>query len=206
MSELSHHLASLVAHYGIPALFLSIALEALGLPLPGESAIIIASGAAAAGEFDIRTVAVAAFLAAVLGDNVGYLIGRKLGGPAVARLGGRFGVTGKALETAERVASRYGPLMVVLARFVVVLRQLNGLVAGTTGMPWPRFLAANALGAALWVGVWTTLAYRFGRSADVIPYLWHHLSLAAAVAVPLIILAMVILHFRHRPPTRSEQD
>jgi membrane protein DedA with SNARE-associated domain len=204
VSELSHHLANLVAHYGIPALFLSIALEALGLPLPGESAIIIASGAAAAGELDIRSVAVTAFLAAVLGDNVGYLIGRRLGGPAVARLGGRFGVTGKALETAERVASRYGPLMVVFARFVVVLRQLNGLVAGTTGMPWPRFLAANALGAALWVGVWTTIAYRFGRSADIIPYLWHHLSLAAAVAVPLLIVAMVILHYRHWPPTRSE--
>ena len=53
--------------------------------------------------------------------------------------------------------------MVVVARFVVLLRQLNGLVAGTTRMPWPRFLAANVVGAALWVGLWTTLAYRFGR-------------------------------------------
>ena len=56
--------------------------------------------------------------------------------------------------------------MVVVARFVVVLRQLNGIVAGTTGMPWPIFLAANATGAALWVGVWTTLAYRFGHSTS----------------------------------------
>ena len=78
MPELAHHLAALIAHYGLPALFLSVALEALGAPLPGESAIIVAAGAAAAGELDIRSVAVTAFLAAVLGDNIGYLIGRQL--------------------------------------------------------------------------------------------------------------------------------
>lgn len=199
MTGLSHHLAALVAHYGILALFLSIALEALGAPLPGESAIIVAAGAAAAGDLDIRAVAVTAFLAAVAGDNVGYLIGRKLGRSAILRLGGRFGVTDAALAKAEGVATRYGPLMVVFARFVVILRQLNGLVAGTTHMPWPRFLAANIAGAALWVGLWTTLAYRFGRKADFLPYLWHHLSLTAAVATPLLILGLVILHFRHRP-------
>ena len=71
--------------------------------------------------------------------------------------------------------------MVVVARFVVVLRQLNGIVAGTTGMPWPHFLAANAVGAALWVGVWTTLAWRFGHDTQIVPYLWHHLNLVAMV-------------------------
>ncbi len=199
MTGLSHHLAGFVAEYGIPALFLSITLEALGAPLPGESAIIIASGAAAAGKLDIRTVVAAAFVAAVLGDNIGYLIGRKFGRSAILRVGHRFGVTEKALATAEGIEKRYGPLMVVFARFVVVLRQLNGLVAGTTAMPWPRFLVANMAGAALWVGLWTTLAYRFGRSVDILPYVWHHLSLVAAIATPLLIIGLVVVHLRHRP-------
>ena len=88
--------------------------------------------------------------------------------------------------------------MVVIARFVVVLRQLNGIVAGTTRMPWPLFLLANATGAALWVALWTTLAYKFGHATDVVPFIWHHLSAVMAIAVPLLIVGLVILHFRHR--------
>jgi membrane protein DedA with SNARE-associated domain len=89
-------------------------------------------------------------------------------------------------------------MMVVVARFVVLLRQLNGLVAGTTGMRWTSFLAANVVGAALWVGCWTTLAYRFGHSTEIIPYLWHHLGLVAAIAVPLLIAALVWLRVKRR--------
>ena len=197
MPELSHHLAALVEHYGLLALFLSVALEALGAPLPGESAIIVAAGAAAEGKLDIRAVATAAFLASILGDNIGYLIGRRFGRGAIVRVGARFGVTDAAMGRAETIVHRYGPMMVVVARFVVVLRQLNGLVAGTTGMSWPRFFLANVAGAALWVALWTTLAYRFGQKIDIVPWLWHHLNLAAMVAIPLLIVAMIVLHFRH---------
>ena len=89
--------------------------------------------------------------------------------------------------------------MVVFARFVVLLRQLNGIVAGTTGMHWATFGIANAIGAALWVGVWTTLAYRFGRSAhDFLPFLWHHLHLLAVILVPLLIVGLGVLWLRTR--------
>ena len=203
MSGIAHAVQALIVQYGIPALFCSVMLEAIGAPLPGESAIILAAGAAAAGKLNIVTVAVTAFLAAVIGDNVGYLIGRKLGRPVILRYGRRFGVTDATLARAEAVARRRGPLMVVFARFVVVLRQLNGLVAGSTGMRWPVFLAANALGAALWVGSWATLAYRFGRTTDVVPYLWHHLSAVAAVAIPLLIVALAVLRLRREAPTRG---
>jgi membrane protein DedA with SNARE-associated domain len=193
-----HSFEALLAHYGIAAVFLTITLETLGAPLPGESALIAASAAAARGEFPIRAVVLAAFVASVLGDNIGYLIGRRLGREAILRHGRRFGVTEAAMAKAEAITARWGPLMVVVARFVVVLRQLNGLVAGTTAMPWPRFLAANIVGAALWVGVWTTLAWRFGHDTNIVPYLWHHLNLVAMVLVPLLILALVALHLRHR--------
>jgi membrane protein DedA with SNARE-associated domain len=196
VTAIAHTIETLIVHYGVPALFVTITLESLGAPMPGESAIIVASAAAARGELDIRAVALAAFLGAVLGDNIGYLIGRKLGRDALLRLGGRFGVTEAMLARAEAITARWGPLMVVGAR--VLLRQLNGLVAGSTRMPWPRFIAANVVGAALWVGLWTTLAYRFGHDTRIVPFLWHHLSLVAAILVPLIVLALVAVRLRHR--------
>jgi membrane protein DedA with SNARE-associated domain len=202
MTGITDLFQTLLAQYGVAALFLSVMFESLGAPLPGESAIVLTSAAAARGEFDINTIAVAAFLGAVIGDNIGYLIGRRFGRAVLVRYGSRFGVTDRNLDRAEAVARRRGPLMVVFARFVVILRQLNGIVAGTTGMRWPTFLLANMLGAALWVGLWTTLAYRFGHSTAIVPFLWHHLSLVAAVAVPLLVLLLVWLHTRPKPEPR----
>lgn len=198
MPAFLHDLTELVAHYGIPALFMSVSLEALGAPLPGESAVLLASAAAAAGELDIRAVVLTAVIAAVLGDNLGYLIGRKLGRAVILRYGGRFGATQANLARVEAVAARYGPLMVVFARFFVVLRQLNGIVAGSSGMRWPVFLAANLVGAALWVGLWSTLAYRFGLSTAALPFIWHHLALLAGILTPLLILALALLYLRQR--------
>ena len=195
-SALIQHFESFVGEYGVVALFLTLFFETLGAPLPGESALILASGAAAAGKLDIRAVVIAAWLGSILGDNAAYLIGRKLGRPAVLRYGSRVGVTEGAYAKAEAITHRYGPLMVVAARFVVILRQLNGLVAGTTGMPWLHFLAANLVGAALWVGLWATLAYKFGQKLDVLPFFWHHLSLVAAIAIPLLILGLAALRLR----------
>jgi membrane protein DedA with SNARE-associated domain len=200
MSALSHAFDSLIGEYGVPALFVTMFFETLGAPLPGESALILSAGAAAAGKLDIRAVVVAAWLGSVLGDNVAYLIGRRLGRPVILRYGGRVGITEARYAKAEAIAKRHGPLMVMAARFVVVLRQLNGLVAGTTGMRWPTFIAANLVGAGLWVAVWTTLAYKFGRKLDVLPFFWHHLSLVAAIAIPLLIAALAVLHLRHRGP------
>lgn len=198
MSGLVQHFEALIADYGVAALFASVTLESLGAPLPGESAVMASAAAAARGVFDIRAVVAAAFVGAVLGDNIGYLIGRRYGRGVLTRYGGRVGITDANLDRAEAVARRHGPVMVVFARFVVLLRQLNGIVAGTTAMPWPRFLVANAVGAALWVGVWSALAYRFGHEVTLVPELVHHLGLVAAVLIPLLILGLVAAHLRSR--------
>lgn len=189
----------LVSQFGAPALFATITLESLGAPVPGESAVIAAAAAAGRGELDIRAVAIAAFAGAVLGDNIGYLIGRKLGRRTVVRYGSRFGLTDKAFGRVEAVMARWGALVVIVARFVMLLRQLNGIVAGTTGMAWPRFLLANALGAALWVGLWATLAYRLGHEAkSFVPWIWHHLGVIVAILVPVLILVLAGLRFSGR--------
>ncbi len=198
MSNLPHLFESLIAEYGVAALFASVTLESLGAPLPGESAVMVSSAAAARGVLDIRMVVLAAVAGSVLGDNIGYLIGRRYGRGVLTRYGGRIGITDANLDRAEAVARSRGPVMVVFARFVVLLRQLNGIVAGTTGMAWPAFLIANTIGAVLWVGVWSTLAYHFGHSATLVPLLMHHLGLVAAIVVPLLIVALAGLHYRMR--------
>ncbi|WP_136657683.1 DedA family protein [Nitratireductor sp. XY-223] len=178
--------------FGLPGLFVDVMLEALGLPLPGETLIIVASGLAAVGQMNIFAVAATAFAAAVVGDNIGYLIGRKLGRPLIVRHGSRFGITHERLAAAEDLIQKRGPIVVAFARFFVLLRQLNGIAAGTAGMHWLRFLAANMVGAALWVGLWSSLAYHFGKDASILPRLWHQLSTIAMFAVPAIIIALAV--------------
>lgn len=197
------HLLALVEQYGVLALFVSLTLETLGLPLPGESALIALSAAAGAGKLSLWHVVGAAYVAAVLGDNIGYLIGRRYGKAVILRYGVRLGITHAKYEKAEAIAARYGPLMVVAARFVVLLRQLNGLVAGSTGMHWAAFLGANLVGAALWVGFWSTLAYRFGHDVSIVPWIWTHLSLVAMVAIPALLAVVGVLYWHLR---RRERD
>ena len=197
MTLLSSQLAGLLEQYGTVILFAVITLETLGLPLPGESTIILASAAAGAGKLSIWHVAVAAWAAAVLGDNLGFLIGRRYGRAAILRFGPRLGITPDRYARVEAIARRYGPLMVVAARFVVLLRQLNGLVAGSTGMAWPHFLLANMIGAALWVGLWASVAYQFGHSVSIVPLIWHHATAVASVVVVTLIATVVVLS-RHR--------
>lgn len=198
MSLIREQLLALVDQYGVLALFVSITLETLGLPLPGESVMIASAAAAGAGKLSIVHVAVAAYLAAVLGDNIGYLIGRRYGKAVILRYGDRFGITGEKYARVEAVTAKYGPLMVVAARFIVLLRQLNGLAAGTAGMHWALFLGANLVGAALWVGFWVTLAYQFGHNISIVPWLWNHLSLVAMFAIPALLIVIGLLYRRRR--------
>ena len=198
MSWIEGYVLALIHQYGAAALFVSLTLETLGLPLPGESALILASTLAGAGKISIWTVAIAAWCGAVLGDNVAYFIGRRYGRVVVTSYGTRLGVTESRYAKVEAVFARYGPLMVISARFVVLLRQMNGLVAGTAGMHWLSFVAANVVGAALWVGCWTTLAYHFCHSAKVLPFIGRHIGLVASVLITLALLGVLVAYLRLR--------
>lgn len=144
--------------YGYFALFASVFLEGFGMPTPGESLIVAASMLAGRGDMHIVLVLLFAWLAAVLGDNIGYLIGRWGG----HRLLYKVGVKAGHLAKAEHFFKHYGGGIVIIARFFPVLRQLNGVVAGSMQMPWWRFLLFNVLGAALWVGFWGGGVYWLG--------------------------------------------
>jgi membrane protein DedA with SNARE-associated domain len=180
-----------VVTYGYWAVFLGVFLESFGLPTPGETLMIAGALAASQQHLDIYWILLIAWVAAVVGDNIGYIIGSRGGRPLVLRYGGRVGIKHAHIEQVEDFFARYGGAVVLFARFVVVLRQLNGVVAGILGMNWWRFLAYNAAGAALWVTFWSLLAYWFGRG------LIHMVSHFEPIAVAAIVIggACVVLAF-----------
>ena len=153
-------------HYGYAAVFVIVLVEGFGVPAPGQTLIIAGALLAARGELNIVGLVLVAWSAAVLGDNIGYAIGHYGGRRLVLRHGGHVGVRARHLEHVERFFVRFGGGIVAAARFFEVLRQLNGVVAGISGMPWWRFLVFNALGATLWISVWGYGVFRIGQDMD----------------------------------------
>ena len=154
LGDIQHEIAAVepwLDRYGYGAVFAAVGVEGFGIPAPGETLLIAgAVNAATQTDFHIGLLLLTAFLAAILGSSLGYLIGRR-GGRALLR---RFRVDGRHLQRVEQGFSRYGGGLIVIGRFFDGPRQLNGIAAGILEMPWWTFTAYNALGAALWVGCW----------------------------------------------------
>lgn len=149
--------------YGALAIFLIIYVESFGAPVPGETGVIASALLASQGELSIVAVYVAVLAGAILGDSTGYLIGRFGGRRILERLGPYVKLTPERLEGIEARFRTHGIWLVVFARFLPLLRQLNGIVAGSLAMPWHLFLAANAAGAAMWTSVYVLGPYFFGH-------------------------------------------
>ena len=189
-----HSFEGTLHHWGYLAVAGFLFFEDFGVPVPGETLLIAASLYAGAGHLNIWLVVVVAFFAAVLGDNVGYVIGRKGGRELVERFGKYLFVTPHRLDRAEAFFSKHGGKIVVIARFVEGLRQLNGIIAGTVEMPWRRFVLCNALGAAMWVAVWTGLGYLAGNHVETIATYFTYFAIGAGV----IVVAVVVWHVLRR--------
>ncbi|HEX9525882.1 MAG TPA: VTT domain-containing protein [Streptosporangiaceae bacterium] len=189
-------LASPLQHYGIWAIGLLILLEDFGIPVPGETIMIAGAIYAGAGRLNIVAVGVIAFIAAVIGDNIGFAIGH-FGGRALAlRLGKYVFLTEERLSKAEEFFDRRGAIVITVARFIEGLRQANGIIAGISGMHWRRFLAFNALGAALWVGNWVSLGYLAGNHINTI---YHYITLYSYyVLIALAVLLVAYIAWRLR--------
>ena len=196
--QLIAHVEQFVRNYGVVAVSVLLALESLGAPLPGETVLIFGSVLAGRGEMSLPALLIFAWAGSVLGDNIGYLLGRKLGRAAVSRYGARIGLTATRFDAVEAMFKRYGAGTLVFARFVNVLRQLNGIVAGTLGMEWPRFLACNALGAALWVGLWVLGASVLGAHISAMTGLARHIGIVGGLVVAAALVAGIVYLWRRR--------
>jgi membrane protein DedA with SNARE-associated domain len=188
------------ARFGYFAVFVPIAAESAGVPLPGETALLAAGFLAHAGRLDIRWVIAVASAAAIVGDNVGYLIGRTGGRALVLRAGRFLFITPERLDAAERFFAAHGGKAVFLARWTTGLRIAGAWAAGASRMPWGTFLLWNAVGGILWalsiglVGYFAGSAYE--RAANVI-------GIGGAIVFGLVVLAGVVMWRRRRRAARD---
>ncbi|MEU0836663.1 DedA family protein [Streptomyces sp. NPDC005969] len=184
-------IAPILDHWGYWAVGGLIFMEDFGIPVPGETILIAAAVYAGAGQLNIVAVIVIGVLAAILGDNVGYLIGRTGGHALVQRYGRYVFLPPERYEKAEKFFTRHGGKVVTVARFIEGLRQVNGIIAGAAEMPWARFVAFNALGAALWVGLWAGVGYFAGNHITTIYTEVNRYSTYLLIALGVLILALV---------------
>jgi len=204
VSEIFGHLASLLDRYGYFAVIGIVGVESFGIPAPGQAIMIAAAVYAGTGHLNVVGVAAAAFLAATVGDNIAYLIGRFGGRRLVHRYGRYVLLTEKRVGRVERVFTRHGTKLVVFARFVDGLRQFNGLVAGMAGMHWARFLVFNALGAALWVGVWVSVGRLAGRHIGEVYEQFRRYQPYLLLALGAVVIGLILRHWFRRRRAASE--
>ncbi len=155
--------AALLKQWGYGLVFTAMLLENSGLPLPGETITLLGGYAAGSGELNGLGVVGAAFAGAVLGDNIGYWVGRRLGWSFMLRVGQLLRQSPEQLENLRASFLRHAGKSVFLGRFVAVLRVLAGPMAGAVGMPYRQFLICNAAGALLWSSTMVGLAWLCGR-------------------------------------------
>ena len=182
-------MSGFVHHYGLLALFLIVMLESAGVPLPGETALVAAGVFASHGELNIAAVIIVAAVAAIIGDNLGYWIGRT-GGRTVLT---RWTVTSRTLPWAEGFFERHGPKTIFIGRFFSILRVTAAWMAGVSRMRWWTFFLWNAAGGICWALLVGLVAYLFGQAAaDAIA---KYGLIGGASIVALALAGLVGFHF-----------
>ena len=172
----------LIASYGYWALFALVAAESLGVPLPGETALITASiYAGHTHRLNPWLIFAVASAAAIIGDNIGFWIGDKGGYRLARRYGAKVRLDERKLKIARYLFDRHGAKVVFFGRFVSVLRTYAAFLAGTSKMRWRRFLPANAAGGIVWAAIWTLAAYLAGNALQRASGTINLILIAAAV-------------------------
>ena len=186
-------MSGLVHHYGLAALFLIVMLESGGVPLPGETALVAAGVFASRGKLDILAVVVVAAAAAIIGDNLGYWIGRTGGRGLLerSRLLSRW--SDRVLPWAEEFFHRHGAKTIFIGRFFSVLRVTAAWMAGVSRMHWWRFFLWNAAGGICWAVLVGLVAYFAGEA--VANAISHYGLIGGGALVALVLAGLVGFHF-----------
>src|SRR5205085_8253701 len=191
-------------HYGLLVLFLRIAAESAGLPLPGETALIAAGVLASQGDLNIAAVIAVAAVAAIVGDNVGYWLGRVGGRKLLTRWGWLQRHASRVLPWSERFFARHGGKTIFLARFFAVLRVTAAFIAGVSRMHWWQFFLWNAAGGICWaLGVGLVAYYAGHAAADAIN---RYGLIAGAAIVGLLVAGIVAMQLWRRRMLRAESE
>ena len=198
-----HSLEPTLNHYGYLAVVGLVLLEDFGVPVPGETILILGAVYAGTGRLNVFLVGLLGFCGAVVGDNIGFAIGHFGGRRLVERYGRYIFLTPARLEKTTAFFERHGGKIIVVARFIEGLRQANGIIAGTTGMHWARFLLFNAIGAALWVAVWTSVGYFSGSHINTIYDTATRYDTYLAIAFGVLVIAFIVRRVMRRRRERA---
>ena len=184
-------LEHLLSEYGYGVVFVVIMLEAMGVPLPGESMIIGAAiYAATTGKLKIWWVILAAIVGAIMGDNFGYMIGRWAGLPLLRKYGKHVGLTDRRLDLSRYLFKTQGGKVVFVGRFIAILRTFVALFAGANNMEWKTFLLWNAVGGAMWASLYGVAAYLLGEQMK---KLAGPIGIAVAVVAVIVVVVAVVM-------------
>ena len=199
MSEISQQFLAdmgrfepLLLHYGLVIIMAAVAVEGFGIPAPGQTLLVAGAVLASRGKFDITLLLVSTWFATIIGNLIGYYLGRLGGRKLLARLP----VDAVRFERMERLCERHGSKLILVARFIEGLRQLSNLLVGVLQMPPLLFLLMTSLGAALWVGVWGLGAFFLDRNFHTFAIGFSYLSPYTWAVTLLVVLSLGIYLFR----------
>lgn len=193
----------ILVEYGLIIIFVAIVIDGFGIPAPSQSLLIAGAILSSNGEWDIRLLLASAWVAAVVGSSLGYIVGRVGGRKLLLRLP----LSSSRFARMEAFCQRYGKLLVVLSRFIDGPRQLTGVFVGSLQMPVLAFLLATSAGAVLWVGFWGIGSYYLGRHFHVIARVFESVAPFAWLATGFLALAFFIYLMRrknHENPTAGK--
>ncbi|MDJ0601969.1 MAG: DedA family protein [Crocosphaera sp.] len=176
------NIQEIARQYGYWAVFIGIALENTGIPIPGETITIVGGFLAGSGELTYWSVLGSAIAGAVMGDNFGYWIGRWGGWPLLIKVGGLFNISSQQLEDVRKKFSKNAAKAVFFGRFITLLRIFAGPIAGIAQMPYDRFLLCNLGGATVWALIMVTLSFFVGRLVP-LPQLIHWITQFGVLAL-----------------------
>ena len=201
MPDFAHHLTRLLQSYTYPVLLLLVLLESLGVPLPGEIALVTAAAYASSGQISIFVVIALAALGAIVGGVLGYWIGIKGGLPLVTRYGGYIGVRKSHVDRAHAFFERNGSKTILFGRFVAILRTWAAIVAGAAAMSFTKFVTYNTIGSIVWAIVFGWLGYYFGRD---LPLLEKYISRVSFGVLIVVVVGIVLFFLMKRSRAGSQ--
>jgi len=184
-----------VNDYGYLVLFLGVMAENASLPVPGETILLIASFYSYHGDLNLVYVIFLATAGCILGDNISFHVGRRLGRPFILRYGRYVLITQTRLAQVEHFFEKHGDKTIFIQRWITGVRVIGALVAGTTQMPWPRFLLFNCLGAVTWVTAISLMAYIFAVN---LPLLLKIVGRSGWVLLGLFIAIWLFFYLKRR--------
>src|SRR5512133_826163 len=192
--EIVEFLVEMIEKYGYIIVFLAIMLESMGVPMPGETALVIAAAAAGTGHLNIYGVIIAAALGAIIGDGIGYWVGRKLGRPFLEKHGRWLHLTEDRMFKLEKLFVKHGPMTVFFGRFFSLLRTYAALFAGVWRMKYVVFTLYNALGGIVWAVVFGILGFIFGQNLPLLEKIAK--TIGWALTIPLVCIVAIALVWR----------